>query len=164
MTAGPLEVDEQLSWAQRVGDEIRVQLRLPGAGLEPGAADVRLTSGSRRIRLPAAVQAAEGAPVVTFSAPQVQLGSGVWSVAVRPSAGGQFLRARARLLAPPTQPVALLPGPAPETRMASPAPRARPSLARRLARRLPAPVRRALLRGRDRGPGSVERGPGSTGR
>jgi hypothetical protein len=131
MTDEVLEADELLSWARRVGDEVRVHLRLPGAALEPGPASVKLANGRRRFRLPAEVTAAEGAVVVTFSAPQAGLGRAAWRLAIQQSTSARFIRVRARLLAAATSPVALLPGPEPATRMPPPTPRTRRPGARR---------------------------------
>lgn len=149
MTPGVQEVDELVSLAHRTGTGVRVELRLPGSALEPGTAEVRLSSSKRRFVVPADVVARDQhAATVTFTAPDAQLGTAVWQLAVRPAtaAGGPFTRVRARLLAPPTQPVALLPGKAPATRLPAPGPRPRPSAAVRLARRLPEPAQGALKR------------------
>ena len=62
-----------------------------------------------------------------------------------------FVPVETRLLAAPGAPVALLPGPAPSTRMRPPTPRATRPLPIRLAERMPVPLRRLLRRARRAG-------------
>lgn len=152
-----LEVDGQVSWARRVGDEIQVQLRLPNAVIGPGVARMQLGTRNRQLRLPAEVTAVDGATLVAFSAPQTELGWATWHLAVQRDPGGPFVLVQARLVTASESPVALLPGPAPSTRMPPPIPRAHRSLAHRLAGRLPAPVRKVLIGARAWGREAVRR-------
>jgi hypothetical protein len=143
-----LQVDELTSFAHRVGDEVRVTLQLPYGAVEAGDVQVRLISDRRRFEVAGTVASDADATVVTFAAPQEQLGRPVWRLALRPSGAERFQRVQARLLARTSQPVALLPGPVPATRMAPPAPRPKVSAARRVAAQLPEPAKRVLRRGR----------------
>ena len=159
---GPLEVDH-LSWAQRVGADVRVRLLLPGAPMEAGPAEVELSDGDgATLRARAEATVVEGALTLLFDVAQSALGAAPWHLALR-SPDGVATPVAARLLAAPGLPVALLPGPAPRTRLRPPAPRAAGSAARpvtrpaarslvsRVARRLPAPARAALVAARERG-------------
>lgn len=148
MNDKPLQVDELLSFAHRVGDEVRVTLRLTDGNIEAGPARVRLVNDRRRFEVDGAVTSESDGTVLTFTAPQDKLRRAVWRVALRPANGERFQRAQARLLATPAQPVALLPGPTPATRMTPPAPRPKVSVARRVAAQLPDPAQRVLRRGR----------------
>jgi hypothetical protein len=139
-------VDETLSFAHRDREGVRVTLRIPGSSLAPGDAEVGLTTGKRRFRVPAAVTSDDLGATVTFTAPGARLRQAVWSLELRSPGGGPAVPVMARLLARRDQPVALLPGPVPTTSMPAPRPRPPRSLARRAAGRLPAPVRRALRR------------------
>ena len=148
-----LKVDEQ-SWVRRAGDRLDVRLRVRGTTLEAGVAQVELSAGSQRIQAPAEVTVEDGFGLVAFDVELSALGSSPWQVAVRLPAGS-LVPISARLLAAPTLPAALLPGPVPETRLPPPAPRRRTTAAGRLVsrvgRRLPPPAREALLKVRDRG-------------
>jgi hypothetical protein len=151
-----LEVDPQLSWARRVRDEVSIQLRLLGAALEPGTAAVELVSRSGRLRSLADVRAVAGVILVSFSVPQSELGRSTWRLAIQ-TPSGQFVPLLARLVAASTSPVALLPGPAPATRMRPPTPRGHRPPDHRLAGRLPAPARSVLVRARTWGREAVGR-------
>ena len=146
------KVDELVSFAHRVGEDVAVQLQLPAASLPPGTAEVRLRSGKRSFVVPAEVSSEgageAGGARVTFTAPGSKVERGVWRLALQPSSEEGFARVQARLLVRPSQPVALLPGPVPATRMPAPEPRRPQSAAVRLAHQLPTPVQDALRRGR----------------
>lgn len=148
MTAGSLAIDEQMSWARRVGDTVSVQLRVPGAALEPGVARVGLANEVTQFHVTAQVRAGEGATLVTFSAPQSELGHTAWSLAIQSSASTHFVGLRARLLASAKLPVALLPGAEPVPRTRPTSPRTHRTPVRWFAGVLPAPVRRVLRRAR----------------
>jgi hypothetical protein len=149
MSQQVLEIDEQLSWARRVGDAVRIHLRLRSAVLEPGTAFVELLSASgERLRSAAEVTTAEGAIVVTASMPQSELGRSVWQLTIDTPESVEPVHLGARLLAAPTSPVALLPGPAPATRMRPPAPRTRHRQVHRRAARVPASARSVVVRAR----------------
>lgn len=141
-----LEVDEQLSWAFRHGDAVRVLVRIPGRTFPPSAVVVRLSNGHLDLEVPATV--GTDADTLAFEVQQGELGRTAWRIAIQRSSGAPFIQVQARLLAVDGAPVALLPGPVPATRMpALPVrPPAPPSAARRVAAHLPAPARRVLRR------------------
>jgi hypothetical protein len=143
-----LKVDEQLSWALRHGDAVRVLVRIPGTSLPPSPVVVRLSNGRRDLEVPATAGTDADAGTLAFEVPQGELGRTAWRMAIQRSPGAPFIQVQARLLAVDGAPVALLPGPVPATRMPAPPvrPPAPPSAARRVAAHLPAPARRALRR------------------
>lgn len=145
MSGKALTVDERLSWARRTASEIEVVLRLPDADLAPGATQVRLGRGAETLRVDGEVRGDDGAAVVSFAVPRVSLDGAARRIRIQASADGRAVAVAARLLARPGQPVALLPGPAPTTRMPPPAPRSRATDA---GRGRATPLRRALRRGR----------------
>lgn len=143
-----IAVDELLSYAHRSGSEVKVSLRLPAGSAEAGPVQVRLVNDRRRFEVAGTASPDGDGTVVTFSARQDQLGRAVWRIALRTPGGEKFQRVQARLLAKPSQPSALLPGPTPTTRLAPPAPRPKLTTTRRVAARLPEPAKRVLRRGR----------------
>ena len=161
MRAESLAVDDQLSWARRRGEEVEVRLRLHGAELSDGPAEVVLRAGKRRLAVSGLVETAGDAAQLGFAVPRARLGRAAWRLTLKP-ASGDTVRVQARLLAPASQPVALLPGPVPATEMRPPAPKPRPrrgrggaprsgrATARRLPRALPRPVVAALRAARRR--------------
>lgn len=157
MSAEALVVDEQLSWARSSGDAVRVHLRLPGAALAAGAVRMELVSADRRLRSTAEVTVGDGAVEVVLDIPRRELGSSTWRMKIQPGADAGFVPVETRLLAAPGAPVALLPGPAPSTRMHPPTPRVTRPLAIRLAARTPVPLRRLLRRARRAGRAVVGR-------
>ena len=148
MTSQMVTVDETLSFAHRAGGEVRVRLRLPAGTLQAGPAAVGLGVGRKGFQVPADVTTDEQGATVDFAAPGARLRQRVWSLAVHPSPDAPAVPVEARLLARRDQPVALLPGPVPTTRLPEPAPRAETNPALRAARRLPTPVKRVLRRAR----------------
>ena len=157
MTDQVIVVDDELSWARRVGDDVDVRLRLPDAPLEPGTTDVELVTSSKRLRSVADATLEDGVATVAFRVRQSELGSDTWSLKVRATSHGSFVPLRARLLAAPGSPVAFLPGPAPATRMRPPRPRGRRSPLHRLAARLPEPARSLVRRTRGWAGGALGR-------
>jgi hypothetical protein len=130
-----------------VADGIRVILVLPDVAVPGPDAVLRLRSGKKGFRREATVVASDGAAVVDATVGPRRWGRAPWQLAVRLDQDGRFLPVEARLLVAPGQPVALLPGPAPATRMPSPAPGGSPaSRVRRLAGRVRRTGRRALRR------------------
>ena len=148
MTPQPLALDETLSFAHRDDEVVKVRLRVPGGSVPAGRAAVGLSAGARRFKVAADVTGDEQGVTVDFTAAGAKLRQRVWSLDIQPVSGGPAVLVQARLLARPEQPVALLPGPVPTTRLPAPSPRAEPSLAVRAAHRLPAPVQQVLRRGR----------------
>jgi len=147
---GALEVDELTSWARRRDGGIDVSVRLPGTALPPGPVQVRLVAGDARRRCEGTARADGEATVLDFRVEELRLGPRAWQIAVRSGEQDPFQRVRARLLAVAQQPVALLPGPAPATVHAPPAPRPRQTRLHRVAATLPPPVRSRLRRVRDK--------------
>ncbi len=163
----PRSVGTVSSYARLTGEDLLVQVHLPDSAplTDP---QLRLRDGDRRIRARADVAPADHGVVLSARFPRRRLRPGVWRVAVRDGRGAPYQRLQARLVVGRGQPVALLPGPAPRTRMAPPRPaetrsagglRHSVSLAGRRAAakalsRLPddqeARVRAALRRGRRR--------------
>jgi hypothetical protein len=148
MTPQPVALDETLSFAHRDDDAVKVRLRVPGVSVPAGRATVGLSAGARRFQVVADVLADEQGITVDFTAPGAKLQQRVWSVDIQPSSGAPSVLVQARLLARRDQPVALLPGPVPTTRLPAPSPRTESSPAVRAARRLPTPVQQVLRRGR----------------
>lgn len=146
---GVLGVDELSSWARRRDGGIDVSVRLPRTTLATGPTEVRLVAGNARRRCEGTVRADGDARVLDFRVDQLRLGHLAWQIAVRSGEQDRFRRVRARLLAVGGQPVALLPGPAPATVLAAPAPRGSQTPVRRLVAALPPPVRARLRRARD---------------
>jgi hypothetical protein len=158
-TVHPVEVVSSL--VHRQGDQIRMVLHLPDAAAPSGApVVVRFKDGTRRIKQKAVVRPADAGVVLEVTLPRRRLGRGIWSLAFRPGPGQPFERIAARLLTRARQPIALLPGPVPRTRLPEPLPAAgapvqpepRPlaprvlERARRLARRVD--VQQPLRHGR----------------
>lgn len=148
MTPQTVTVDETLSFAHRDAGIVKVRLRLPGESIEAGRARMGLSSGARRFKVAADVTSDEQGVTVDFTAAGAKLQQRVWSLTLHPSSDAPAVHVQARLLARPDQPVALLPGPVPTTRLPEPSPRTEPSLAIRAARRLPPRVQQVLRRGR----------------
>lgn len=119
MRATELPIDLTTSFAQRVGGRVRLVL---GVSQPPpaGARELRLTSRKRTVSVP--VRIADG-DVIEVRVPEDELPPGVWRLAL--VAGGEPIVLGARLVANDCQPVALLPGPTPTTRMAPPKPQSR---------------------------------------
>jgi hypothetical protein len=117
------EVAVATSHARRVGDEVYLLLELLDADLPTGDAEMRLVLGERRAKVPATVSAPGSGVLVACTVPAHVRGRGAWHLALRPAGATSFKRIDARLIVHRDQPVAVLPGPAPKTRLAAPAPR-----------------------------------------
>ena len=147
-----LEVGLLDSVAWREEGRVHVVLDLPALqGLSSGQdVAVRFRDGERRVRRPATLTSTERGGSVTVSAPGPRLAAGLWRIAVRVDDAETFTRVDARLLVRRGQPIALIPGPAPETRMREPEPRPAPrhptDAARGFAGRVVRGVRRRLGR------------------
>lgn len=122
MTANPVETVETIaSYARRAGNGVRLVLHLPDVqGGEGAEAQIRLTSGRGSVRANATVTAAIPGVHIETTIPAKRLPPSVWRIAVRLDSEGPFRRVQARLLTSRTQPIALLPGPAPKTLMDPP--------------------------------------------
>jgi capsular polysaccharide biosynthesis protein len=135
-------VDPLHSWARRRDGGVEVRLALLGdPGTAVGEVEVRLRARSRRITAHGTTSATG---IVAFTVPDEGLARRAWRLALRPvgapSEAG-VTRLRARLLAPPGRPVALLTGPEPSPSIPPPCPRRRGGSPSR-----PRPVRQAVRR------------------
>ena len=149
MNRRSVEVESTLSYAHRSGDRIRVVLRLPLEDLSDGTTNVRLRSRKKELVVPAEAGLEGPDTLLRFAVPDQGLGNRVWGVTLLRGADRTEVPVQARLLTANARPVALLPGPAPDTRMAPPRPGA-PAQGGlvRAAKRLPSPVQDVLRRGR----------------
>ena len=146
-----LKVDERYSFARRRGTSVHVELQLQAdelSGPTEGPAKVRLRAAQRRLMVPAEARLTPGALTLTFEVPQRRLGNHVWRLLVRSPGSDTMLGLEARLLARPGQPVALLVGPEPDTRLPALVPAPPQPRAARVAAHLPQPVRGVLRKGR----------------
>ncbi|MET1059346.1 MAG: hypothetical protein ABWX84_07100 [Nocardioides sp.] len=135
------------SLAHRRGGDVRVVLHLPGLDLPPGSGLLRCSNADgRRVRRPATITAADEGVRVEALFPAGRLRGAVWRLAVKAATDDAWLPVEARVLVGPRQPVALLPGPRPVTRLAEPVPADLPStrdpILARLRRRVAARLRR----------------------
>ncbi len=119
--ATTLPVDLTTSFAQRAEGGVRLVLGLPDR--PEGASELRLTSGKRRVTAP--VVSAGPGDVVEVLIPGGELPAGVWKLSL--CTAGDPVVLEARLLANRRQPVALLTGQTPSTRMAPPVPKEVPA-------------------------------------
>lgn len=148
MTA--LEVGLLASVAWRADGQVHVHLHLPDVS-QQGSVVVRFRDGERRVRRLGVAAAAEPGALVEVAVPAPRLAGGLWRIAVRVGDADAFTRVEARLLVRRGQPVALIPGPEPKTRLPEPEPASGPvqksvtGEARRLAGRVVGAVRRRLV-------------------
>lgn len=131
MSQPPVKVETISSYARRSGSAIELVLRLEdGEAVAGPSTSLRVRGPRGAVSTTAAVSATQRGVQLDASLPSNRLAPGVWRIAVRPEPGAPFRRVQARLLVSRTQPVALLPGPAPRTKMEPPS--------RRTAQRPPA--------------------------
>lgn len=132
----PVPVDVSASFAQRTrtGQDVRVVLSLSDLPDVPEPAVLRLRSGKRTVRAPLTQRVTAEGTVLEATVPAADLKPAVWALALRGGEGEtrQVHPLEARLLTSRTQPVALLPGPTPATRIPPPAPRPASSAGRRV--------------------------------
>ena len=150
MTTKSLEVESTLSYAHRSGGQVQVVLRLPLTDLSDGTTEVRLRSRKQVQDVAAEVSLDGPDTVLRFAVPEQGLGNRVWRLVLLRGPDRAAVPVQARLLTATARPVALLPGPAPDTRMAPPrpgGPTAQSTLVR-AAKRLPSPLQDVLRRGR----------------
>ena len=145
MTPVSLPVDELLSYAVRADGSVRVHLHLAEDDIDPGHATVLLRAGRRTLDAPAEVARGRTGTTVEFTV-TTDPARRAWRMLLQPAGETDALTLQARLLVAEDQPVALLVGPVPETVMAPPAPRPPSTAARKVARRLPEPVKGPLRR------------------
>ena len=113
-------MDPTRSQVRRVDEGIRVVLLVPDLSLPGSGVRLRLRSGEKVFRHEATAHTSDKGTVVEASLGPRRWGRRAWQLAVQ-AEDGPFVPVGARLLAAPGQPVALLPGPAPDTRMPPPA-------------------------------------------
>ena len=121
-----LPVDPLLSYARRVGDDVKVVL-VVGPAEEPLGADIalRLRSKGAAVDVPAAVAPVDGGRSrIEALLPGGEVGDGTWRLKLLGRATFGRLNLQTRLLLRAGMPVALLPGPSPDTRLPEPAPTA----------------------------------------
>jgi len=147
-----LPVEIVSSFAHRRGEDIRVVLHLPALGpVSSSTVPVRFSDGKRRVGRPAEARAAEPGTILELSVPAKVFGRGLWRLAVRADGPGGFVPVEARLMTGRRQPIALLPGPAPTTRLPEPTPGPTESSSKESARRAPASALLKRVRRRLRG-------------
>jgi hypothetical protein len=152
-----LEVGLLDSVAWRADGEVHLSMHLPDAPLAAGAEGVvlRLRDGERRVRAAVTVGRAETGVQVGVAVPARRLTDGLWRLTLLTGPDEEPWRVEARLLVRPGQPIALLPGPEPATKLPEPEPGHpaggdRRLLSRQLPGRVAGRLRRDLARGRDR--------------
>ena len=135
------------SYARRSGDQIHLVLDIPSdGGITAGAAEVRVKGPRATARASATVTPVAGGSRVQASLPARSLKADVYRLALRPNGQDTFQRLQARLVVSPTQPIALLPGPAPRTRILPPRPQQVPTVRGRAERAAAGVVGKALRR------------------
>lgn len=123
--ARPYLLDETASYARRSNGSVLLVLRMSlDEPLDVPEARLRFSDGERQVRTRARLRrTGESVVVLEADVPAARLTPGTWRLALRPGPDESWTPLQARLLVPsPGQPVALLPGPEPRTRMAPPAP------------------------------------------
>lgn len=142
----PTPVSVITSLAHRSNGAVHVVLHLPVVDLPPGPGVLRCAGRGRRVRAAATITAADTGVLVEATFAGDRLRRAVWRLAVKAQGTEEFVPVEARLLTSRRQPVALLPGPAPVTRLAEPAaPAPTPTPAsrwERVRRRISARLRR----------------------
>ena len=145
MVAKQKQVDPVGTYACKVGDSVRLQLRLP---VQRELSEPMLRLRHRRtntiIELTPSVQPSGDGQLLTVETPEAKLDHGLWWVALRPDPETEYRRIEARLLLNDKQPLALLAGPMPETKMSPPAPRADRRTSGRVHRKAAATADRVL--------------------
>lgn len=117
MTALEVGFLDSLAW--RVDDLVHVVLHLADVPVHD-AVEVRFRDGERRVRVAGRSAPAPEGSLVEVEVPARRLAGGLWRIAVRLDDAEAFTPVQARLLVRRGQPVALLPGPEPRTRLPEP--------------------------------------------
>lgn len=138
-----------LSYARRSGKDLTLVIQLPNV-TEIDSPDVQLRLRGQRdtARIAGTLTKDPDRPGAMLRArvPARSVKPDVYRIAMRPASGGEFGRIQARLLVGRAQPVALLPGPAPRTKMQPPRPRPTSRPRRRAVQAAAKVVDRALRR------------------
>jgi hypothetical protein len=120
----PIEVDPVGTFACKTDDSIHLQLRLPSQqDLPTPSVRLRHRRTEAVIETTAAVQPSGEGQLLVADVPRGQVEPGLWWVAVKADADSSYRKLEARLLINDKQPLALLAGAMPDTKMAPPAPR-----------------------------------------
>jgi hypothetical protein len=106
--ATPLSPTFPLTYAARLGDEIRLQLHLSKPLPEVGT--VRVRRGRRSVEAPARLSPAPTGQLLVAELPAQTLTKGAWQLEARVGASGPWQDASAYLLLPDGGPVSLLLG------------------------------------------------------
>lgn len=149
MPTGAHGVEVANSYARRSGGDVLLRVHLPGAEAleEPTLRLKRVGKGQpRTYDGDVSVSSMAKGVLLTATVPASEVAPGLWQLQLRDSGGEEFRRVKARLLVDPKMPVALLSGPVPETRMAAPRPRNRPTASRSAAARYANRLRRVARR------------------
>ena len=117
-----LAVEPTASYAQRVGDAVRLVLQLPARPASAReAGTLQLRRGERVVRVPVSSRPTPTGTLMDATVSTRELGRGTWDLALVEES--QPTRLQARLVYSKKQPVALLPGPVPTTTLAPPRPK-----------------------------------------
>jgi hypothetical protein len=119
-----LAVELTESYAQVVGDDVRLVVRLPDDSTVGGRDMLQLKKGKRVVRIPVSHSASSTGTILEATVPIEQIGSGTWRLGLA-SDTERPMPLEARLVYNHKQPVALLPGPLPATVLPPPVPAAR---------------------------------------
>jgi hypothetical protein len=120
-----LRVDPLLSYARRVGGDIKVVLVVGAADQSVGADVVLQFRDGEVIDSPLTVApAGEGRTRVEALIPEDRLGDGTWRMRLVDPTGPERRNLQTRVLVRAGMPIALLPGRPPDTRLPEPEPRA----------------------------------------
>lgn len=127
METPPLTVDVAASFAHRSGPDVRVVLSVNDAPPAAESERLRLRNGKRTLRGPVQRRTTGDGTVLEAAVPVAAPRPNVWTLALVSGEGPtrRVTPLEARLVTGGNQPVALLPGQTPSTRMPAPRPRAR---------------------------------------
>ncbi len=112
-----LTVEPTASFARRDGADVRVVLTLADCDVAGPEVWLRFQGDGRGARVRAAPTPSGADVRIEATVPEANLGPGIWRLKLRAGAGSPLRNLRARLLISDAQPIALLPGQAPKTRM-----------------------------------------------
>ena len=121
----PTPVELVTSYAYRDGDSIKLVMDLPGFTTTADEIGVQLRRGKQVRRVQGAASSTALGTRLDVVVPGRALGRRAWRLAIQADGDADYRPIQARLLARQAQPVALLTGPVPTTRMAEPTPRPR---------------------------------------
>ena len=121
MSSRPVSVKTISSYAHRSDGSLRVMLGLSASDAPAAQGSVlRLSRGRRSVEVAAASTTVGDDVRIEASLPDVGLSEGIWQLALQARPDAPFHRLQARLLVSTKQPVALLTGAPPRTRLRPP--------------------------------------------